>query len=56
VRWLWDPNKKEGMDGSLLDKMPGLPLEILWVSKLVSDGVLILELTFQAAEEQRRGA
>ena len=44
------------MNRSVFDKMPGLPLDVQWVAKRDSDEINISELTFQAAEDQRRVA
>jgi len=44
------------MDCSVFDKMSELRLDVQWVAKRDSDGINMSELTFQAAEAQRRVA
>jgi len=44
------------MNRSVFDKRPGLPLDVQWVAKRDSEGISVSELTFRAAEDQRRVA
>jgi len=44
------------MNHSLFDKMPDLPLDSRWVGTRNSDGIALSDLTFQAAQRQRRAA